>query len=114
MSTQGATTRRRTVGEFATVRQVRAAHREAGGNFFEWLAADRVQEPRVDSGVHGGRYFVTSMVAGLNRPLRRWTVHEILDDGFIRVVGEWYAYGSAQEAHAAAAARAALKGGAAR
>jgi len=88
----------------ATIRQVRARNRDAGGSFFD-ADAMRFFRSRVHQTVYGGRFFVTSeQYAELDGTThdRRYSVRQIDDAGQIWTVGNFQQYATARAAHAAA------------
>jgi hypothetical protein len=70
---------------FASMAEVKAANRAAG---YYWFSPDTMKffDSRVETGVIGGRFFVTSEIPpDVGR--RRYTIREALDDGSITTVG---------------------------
>lgn len=91
---------RRRPGQFETVRQVRGANRAGGFHFFD-RAAMAAFGSKVERGVHGGRYVITSEQDPDGRAWdgeRRWTIREAFPDGDVRTVGTFGAYRSRAEA----------------
>ena len=96
----------RRAGEFERVRQIRAAHRDAGGLWFD--TAVRTFGTRVHDVVYAGRYFVTSEADPLGVTYdgeRRFTVRCVRDDLTIATRGSFMEFETAAEAHAAARER---------
>lgn len=66
---------------YQSIAQVRAAHRAAGGN---WFSRDTMRQwrSRIESGLYGGRFFITSEQPDTKYP-RGYTVREAFEDGSI-------------------------------
>lgn len=106
MSKRGQMPEPKRAGQFVTVRQIRGAARAAGSHWFDpdTMAAFG---SRVHQKVYAGRLFVSSERDPWGAAWdgeRRYTVREALPDGSIATVGEFGAFRTAREAHAAAAA----------
>lgn len=81
---------------FATIAQIKAANRAAGNHFFD---ADTMEffRSRVEGGVIGGRFFITSEQFDDAAP-RRFTIREAREDGSIETAGEFQSYATREEA----------------
>ena len=85
---------------FDSMEDLIEANKSAGNYWFSpstmaWFGS------RIESGLIGGRYFVTSE-QGPDEP-RRYSVREAQSDATIETVGEFYAYRTVEEALAVAA-----------
>lgn len=79
---------------------VRDANKRAGNHFFD-RSAMRFFASRIESGLYGGRFFITSeQFQPSSGPAaeRRYTIREALATGEIRDVGEFQAHGSKEDA----------------
>lgn len=93
---------RETYGPFRSTDDIERANHYAGQHFFE---ADTMRffSSRVLSGVHGGRYFVTSERRGFDDYRRAYTIRCALDNGHIETVGEFLDFATSGTAHRHAA-----------
>lgn len=73
-------------GQYRTIADIRAANREAGLHFFDRQTM-RFHGTKIESGVHDGRFFVTSEQYGEGSP-RRYKVREAMPDGSIKTRGD--------------------------
>lgn len=93
-----------TRGPYRTTAEMRVANERAGRYFFS-AGAMRFFRSRVQTGVYGGRLFITSEQfedSRGNRARRRYTVRACLDNGTVETVGEFQAYATRSAAvHAA-------------
>lgn len=99
---RGPRSRRAGIGPFRSIDDIERANHYAAQHFFE-TDTMRFFSSRVLSGVHGGRYFVTSERRGFDDYRRAYTVRVALDNGHIETVGDFLAFGSSGTAHRAAA-----------
>jgi hypothetical protein len=75
---------------FKTMADVRDANR-ANGNFFFSRDTMRFFASKIESGLYGGRYFITSE-KNFDGSQRFYTIREAKPDGDISTVGEFRAY----------------------
>lgn len=93
---------------FTTIDEIKAANRAAGEH---WFSKDTMAwfNSRIESGVYGGRFFVTSERDGSGQYAvwhgkRRYSIRRANDDGTIDTVGECGQFASLARATQAARA----------
>lgn len=78
-------------GRFRTIDEIKDANR-ARGHFFFSHSTMRFFDSRVEAGLYGGRYFITSeqfhASDGTSAP-RKYTIRCVKDDGSIERVGDF-------------------------
>jgi hypothetical protein len=90
---------------FEYISEVKAANKAKGHH---WFAKGTMEffASRIESGVIGGRYFVTSEKTGFDDETRAFAVRVANDDGSIDTVGEFQEHATRDAAVAAAVAAA--------
>lgn len=92
---------------FDSVAAVKAANKEAGQTWFS-RGNMRFFNSKIESGMYGRRYFITSekrdgdTYLGIPDGDRRYTIREALPNGHVETVGEFQAYATIGEAREAA------------
>lgn len=81
---------------FKNVAEVKIANRAINNHWFEPRTM-RFFNSHVESGMYGGRFFITSERMELTMP-KRFTVREALPDGDIKTVGEFQKFSSLEQA----------------
>lgn len=76
---------------YKSMAEVRRANANAGRFFFSPDTMDFF-DSRVESGLYGGRYFITSEKKGFQSTERAYTVREAKPDGSIETVGGFLAF----------------------
>lgn len=81
---------------YQTIEDVKAANRQIGGHWFD-RSTMRFFNTKIESGLIGGKYFITSERRDDDCP-RLFTVREARPDGGIGTVGEFQGYQSREDA----------------
>lgn len=82
-----------------TIAELKALNKANGGYWFD-AAAMRFFRTRIESGIIGGRYFITSEQCEDDTP-RKFTVRSFDSKGKVDTVGKFHAYDTKAEAMAA-------------
>jgi hypothetical protein len=91
-----------TGGPFSTINEIKAANKAKGHHWFSEGTMEFFGS-QIESGVIGGRYFVTSEKTGFEDDgTRVFSVRVALDDGSIDTVGEFQEHVTLDSARAAA------------
>jgi hypothetical protein len=81
---------------FRSISQIKDANKRIGHHWFQ-PEAMRFFRSRIESGVYGGRYFISSEQFDDNSP-RLYTVHEASPEGKIDTIGEFQQYAHLEDA----------------
>lgn len=81
---------------FKTISEVRAANRRIDNHFFD-RDTMRFFKSKIESGVYGGRYFITSEQFREDSS-RRYTIREAKASGEVNTIGAFQAYYSLEDA----------------
>ena len=92
---------------YQTIEDVKSANRQTGGHWFD-RDTMRFFNTKIESGLIGGKYFITSERYDEDRP-RKYTVRMAAPDGSVDTIGEFQAHLSKENAREAI--RDAMKGG---
>jgi hypothetical protein len=84
---------------YRTIEDVKAANRSIGNHWFD-RSTLRFFNCKIESGLIGGRYFITSERMELTMP-KRYSVRIAKDDGTINTLGEFQQYYSIEDAREA-------------
>jgi hypothetical protein len=84
---------------YQTIEDVKAANRSIGHHYFD-RGTMRFFNSKIESGLIGGKYFITSERMELNMP-KRYSVRMAAPDGTIDSIGEFQQYDSKEDAREA-------------
>jgi hypothetical protein len=81
---------------FNTIAEVKAANKTIDNHWFE-RGTMRFFNSRIESGLYGGQFFITSERMELTMP-KRYSIREAMPDGDIKTVGEFQEFLTLEDA----------------
>lgn len=81
---------------FRTISEVKAANKAIDNHWFS-RSTMKFFNSHVESGIYGGRYFITSERRELDMP-KLYSIREALPDGDIKTVGEFQGFATLEDA----------------